>query len=214
MVFLFILLKILLVILLITFIVISCKIQIQICDLKINSQISNIIDKSYKYILKIYVFNIIPIIKINITEEKIKKIEQNKQLMEKFKKEKIKILKDKNKIDKEILNKMKKLKIKIQKINLDIIIGTENAAITALLIPAISTILSISLRNKIAKNKKNYFSIQPKYINQNLIKINLKCIFEIKMIHIIFIIYIINKKRKGDKYERTSNRRTYDYGYE
>ena len=52
------------------------------------------------------------------------------------------------------------------------------------------------------------------YINKNLLNIEISSIFQIKMIHIINTICIVNKKRKGDKNERTSNRRPYDYGYE
>ena len=50
--------------------------------------------------------------------------------------------------------------------------------------------------------------------NENLLNIEISSIFQIKMIHIINTICIVNKKRKGDKNERTSNRRPYDYGYE
>ena len=71
------------------------------------------------------------------------------------------------------------------------------------------------LRNQIKKyNENQKFLIQPIYINQNLINIECSGIFEIEMIHIINTICIVNKKRKGDKNERTSNRRSYDYGYE
>ena len=63
-------------------------------------------------------------------------------------------------------------------------------------------------------NNRQKFSIQPIYVNQNLINVDFSGIFQIKMIHIINTICMINKKRKGDKNERTSNRRFYDYGYE
>ena len=61
-------------------------------------------------------------------------------------------------------------------------------------------------------NKK--YIITPLYFNQNIVNIEISGIFEIKMIHIINIIYILNKKEGVKKNERTSNRRSYDYSYE
>ena len=87
--------------------------------------------------------------------------------------------------------------------------------ITALIIPIISTFIAMFLSQKVKKyNDNQKFLIQPVYINQNLINIEFSGIFQIKMMHIINTIFIVNKKRKGDKNERTSHRRSYDYGYE
>ena len=63
-------------------------------------------------------------------------------------------------------------------------------------------------------NEKQVFCVAPAYMDKNLINVEFSGIFQIKMIHIINTICIVNKKRKGDKNERTSNRRPYDYGYE
>ena len=57
--------------------------------------------------------------------------------------------------------------------------------------------------------KKQSFQIKPIYNNQNILNIALSGIFQIKMIHIINIIYILNKKEGVKNYERTSNRRAY-----
>ena len=104
---------------------------------------------------------------------------------------------------------------KIEKIKLNIIVGTENAALTAFIIPVISTILALALKNTLNNNQQHqFFKVQPIYRDQNLINIKLSGIIEIKMIHIINTICIVKKKRKGDKNERTSNRRSYDYSYE
>ena len=97
----------------------------------------------------------------------------------------------------------------------EISIGTENAALTAFTIPVISTFIAISLSKQIKKyNDKQVFLVEPVYLDKNLLNIEISSIFQIKMIHIINTICIVNKKRKGDKNERTSNRRPYDYGYE
>ena len=104
---------------------------------------------------------------------------------------------------------------KIKEINLKINIGTENAALTAFTIPVISTFIAIFLSKQIKKyNDKQVFLVEPVYLDKNLLNIEISSIFQIKMIHIINTICIVNKKRKGDKNERTSNRRPYDYGYE
>ena len=94
-------------------------------------------------------------------------------------------------------------------------IGTENACLTSFIIPAVSTAIAICLRKKIKENKDQTFIITPIYQDKNVANINLSGIFEIKMIHIINTICISSKKRgKGDKNERASNRRNYDYSYE
>ena len=63
---------------------------------------------------------------------------------------------------------------------------------------------------------QNYiYNIKPIYNNKNLYKINLNCIIEIKMVHIINIIYMLLKKgRKKNECSTTSNRKPYAYSYE
>ena len=124
------------------------------------------------------------------------------------------IIQNKNKFDKNVIKAIKKSNININKINLNLEIGTENATLTSVIVPAISTILAILLSRKIENPKNQLFIIQPVYINQNLINIVFSGIFEMKMIHIINIIYILNRKKGVNKHERTSNRRSYDYSYE
>ena len=113
------------------------------------------------------------------------------------------------------LTSLKNIRTEIKEINLKISIGTENASLTAFVIPVISTFIATFFSKQINKyNNKQSFLVTPVYIDQNLINIEGSGIFEIKMIHIINTICIVNKKRKGDKNERTSNRRSYDYSYE
>ena len=169
------------------------------------------IDGNYIIVLKLCILGKIPVINIKITSEKIKKF--------KFKfKEKIKKI-DIQKIEKDMsINKLKEVlkenKFVINRINLNIEIGTENASLTAILIPIISMVISFLLKNKIKSYKIQKFNVKPVFINKNLLNIDFSGIFEIKMIHIINIIYILNKKEGVKKYERTSNRRSYAYSYE
>lgn len=201
MVFLFICLTIIIVI--ITFLIFS-KLQIEIRNVKFNSQLKKHFNDDYQIIIKWYVLKWIPILNVNITKTKLEKMKLRQKID-------FSVLEKNINLDKKIWNILKNSKIEIQKIELYMELGTENAAYTAMLIPIISTVLAFILR----KNTKQ-FKIQPLYQNQNLVNIFVSGIFEIKMSHIISSIYFLNKKEgKGVKeYERTSNRKPYDYSYE
>ena len=173
------------------------------------------INKNYEIKIVIYIFQKIPILKTKIDDEKIQKIINNEKLRNAIKSQEIKIFENRKNIDKEIISAIKNIKLEVDEMNLKIEVGTENASMTAFIIPIISTILAIFLSKKVKKyNNKQIFSVIPKYINKNLINIEFSGIFQLKMIHIINTICIVNKRKKGDKNERTSNRRSYDYGYE
>jgi len=184
-------------------------------NLKFSTITKPHLNNKYQIKIKICTFGILPIFNIKINSKKINKILKNQKVKEKIKEEQTKIIENKANIDKELITSLKNIRTEIKEINLKISIGTENASLTAFVIPVISTLLAIILSKQINKyNNKQSFLVTPVYIDQNLINIEGSGIFEIKMIHIINTICIVNKKRKGDKNERTSNRRSYDYGYE
>ena len=187
--------------------IIFSKIRIEVINFKFSSQWKRHINKDYKVIIKLCILSKIPILKINITKTKLEKL----KIKEKIKDIDLKIIENRNKFDKDLI---RAINLDIDKINLNIELGTENASLTSIVVPAISTILAILLRQKIEKFENQIFIVKPIYMNQNLINIVLSGIFEIKMIHIINIIYILNKKEGVKRYERTSNRRSYGYGYE
>lgn len=185
------------------------KIRIEIIDFRFTSQTQRHINKDYKIIIKLCALGIVPVFKIDLTKMKLEKM----KVKEKIKKIDFTIFEKNISLDKEILQMVKKLNILIKKINLHIDIGTENASFTSIIVPAISTIIAIILRKKVKKFENQIFMINPIYQNQNLVNLSVSGIFEVKISHIINIIYILN--RKGVKeYERTSNRRPYDYSYE
>ena len=140
--------------------------------------------------------------------------------MEKLKiKEKIKeldkkLLQNKNKFDKEALNIIKKANIEIESFDIYLELGTENASLTAFIVPTIATILNIWLGRKVKDYNNQKTEIKPLFLNQNMINIVFSGIFKFKIIHIINIIYMLIKKGRVKKYERTSNRRSYAYRYE
>jgi hypothetical protein len=110
------------------------------------------------------------------------------------------------------------LKIETLKLKMDLRVGIEDVIITSIFIAIISSIISIilGLTAKKLKNKKNnyYYRVMPIYGKENIFKLNLNCIINLKLVHIINIIYMIVKKGRSDKYVRTSNRGTYGYCHE
>lgn len=168
------------------------------------------LQEDYDVEVKLYVLKFLRILKINITKEKLEKL----KLENKIKKlEKKLILKD-VKFDVNVFDVFKKLKIIFEELNLKVEIGTENSALTSIIFGIVSGIIPFVLRNQIKNIEKQKIDIKPIYLNQNLLNIELNCIFNIKMIHIIYVMYILNKKRRDEKYVRTSNRRSYGYSYE
>lgn len=205
MVFLFILLTIIIVL-------IFSKIQVEIENFRLNlpKNKNKILNDTFLFKIKLVIFGTLPIINLKINREKLKKLENNL----KDKKIKLDINKIGKQITKENINDAKKLQMHIEKIKLKINFGTENTILTSFIVPIISTIWSIVLTKKRVKEEKQRLQINPIYNKGNLVNIVFEGIFEIKMIHIIKVICAKIKKRRVEKYERTSNRRAYDYSYE
>ena len=90
------------------------------------------------------------------------------------------------------------------------------AVLTAFIVFFVSTLISVLLPNIVKKSKNKYcdYIVQPIYVDKNVYKIEFNCIIELKIVHIISIIYFLAKKGRSDKNERASNRRSYEYGYE
>ena len=185
--------------------------KINIKNIKVSTEKINgrVLNDNYEIIIYWNIFNMLPILKIILTKEKLEKINiKNKISRIDFTK-----IKEKN-IDKKKIKEIKKYKPRIEYINLYIDIGTEDAALTSCIVTIISSIFGIILKQPLANSKRNIFIINPVSTNKKLLKLELNCIIKIKMLHIIYIIYILKKKRRDDEYVRTSNRRTYGYSYE
>ena len=75
----------------------------------------------------------------------------------------------------------------------------------------ISSIISIILaRNIETYDKTKYkYIITPKFEDETIVKIKLNYKIDIKIVHIINVIYMLIKKRSVKYDERASNRRTY-----
>lgn len=205
----------LLILLIIILMIITIRLKFEFINLKFTSSSKEHLNRNYEIKVILYIFQKIPILKMRINNRKIQNFINNEKIRKRIKQQQIKIIENRKDIDKELIKSLKNIKLEIKEMNLKVLIGTEDASITAFIIPVISTIIAMFLSTKVQKyNDKQIFSITPIYINQNLINIEFSGIFQLKMIHIINTICILGKKRKGDKHERTSNRRSYDYGYE
>lgn len=197
-------------------VVLTSKLDIRIINLIIDSQSIKHIDDRYEIIIRLKIFGNIPILKFTINKDKLKKIQQSWKMNEKVKQLERDILKNGNKFDKQILKELKEFSkgIYVENLELEVDLGTENAFLTFMLVAIFSSILSIGLSRIHLKENNIVYKIEPVYRNENSIKIEISGIFQIKLIHIINTIYVLNKKGGRKNHERTSNRRSYDYSYE
>lgn len=210
MVFLFVFIMIIIIV----YIIISLKINFKIETFNYNSMLPKKVKLKYNILITIYIFNKIPIIKIKLTTKSWNKIRQ--KVKKRIDEIDVTDIERDREINKKILEITKMLKINIKDFNLRLELGTEDAIITSFLVPIIGIIISYLLRQNMVDFKRQKFIIQPVYCNQNLLNLVFSGIFEIKMIHIINIIYVLIKGRgKEWKNERTtSNRRAYGHSYE
>ena len=204
------------IILIITLIILTARIEVKIVNLVISSQNKEHIPNGYEFIIKLKIFGTIPIIKFTLNKNKLRKIQQSLKTNEKVKQLEKDIIQNKDKFDAQIIKGLKDFGkgIYIETLNLEIELGTEDAFVTSMLVTIFSSILSIGFSRIRVREKNIVYEIKPVYKNENSIKIEISGIFQIKLIHIINIIYVLNKKGGRKNHERTSNRGSYDYSYE
>lgn len=209
------------------------SIRISIINLEIDTDNKDIIS-DYQVEVDIYFLKKIRIMKFTVNEKKVKKLQNSKFIKRisninfgRVTKRLEKRLQDKVMLDYKNFNILnfvkvlsKEIKPEILKFKLNLKIGVEDIMVTTYAIPIISTLISFILRLTVKdvelKNKRRdyYYKIEPIY-NKNIINLRLNCIINVKIVHIINIIYIfLIKKRRSDKYERASYRRSYGYSHE
>lgn len=203
MVLVFIICILIFLVLLITF----STIRIQVENFEASNMENMKKPKNYKIKIALYLFNKIKWIWISLDDKKIQKISQKSKWNEVDKKKYV---------DVKDIKLVKKLSPKISFLNLKVKLGTFDIVATTYLVAILSTFVAVLLPYTIKKYKKEnyYYEILPVYSDKNLYEIKLNCIIEEKMVHIISIVYALLKKRRVDKNERTSNRRSYAYGHE
>ena len=220
MVLVFIFLTIIILVALFLFLIVASNLRISFENFNFGNTEQTISEEAEKYKIKeknrfnikvsLVLFNKITWLFVNLNKERLSKIAKKAHL-------------DKNtliQLEKDFKPKYFKvltsLKPKITSLNLDINLGLEDVAITSYLIVAISILISNILPFLVEKENYNNckYNVNPIYLNKNLYKILFNCIIEEKMVHIINILLKIIKKGRSDKYERTSNRGSYDYSDE
>ena len=204
------------IILIITLIILTARLEVEIVNFVINSQNKEHIPNGYEFIIKLKIFRNIPIIKFTLNKNKLMKIQQSRKMNEKIQQLEKDILKNENKFDRQIIKGLKEFSkgIYVENLELEVELGTQNAFLTSMLVAIFSSILSIGVSKIRVREKNIVYEIEPIYKNENSIKIEISGIFQIKLIHIINTIYVLNKKGGRKNHERTSNRRSYDYSYE
>ena len=152
----------------------TSRIEIEIEDLIINTEMpeGEKINKQSKIYVYLLIFGKIKLFKKDMKKMKMPDFKlRNKDID-------IKILKNKDfKINYREL--LQNVDIDIKKIDLYTQIGTQDAALTAILVGIISGILGIVLR-------KPKYQIIPIYSNKNLLKIKLECIISIYLMQYIY----------------------------
>lgn len=194
----------------------SSTIRIRVQDFYFSNKTKNKWYYDYTICLEIQLWKRITIFKIAITKEKIKQLVKKIDLKKKVENTNFRKVKEELPSKRELREQFKKLDINIEEFHLKLEFGTQDVIITS----AILTILASLLGGVFARyihhyEKEKYeYKMTPIYENKNIVKLFLNCIIQVRLVHIIRIIYYFIKKRKENKkYERTSNRRSYDYSY-
>lgn len=192
---------ILLFLVLILLIIWNSKIEIKIYNLDISIPRKKVGKGDPETYLRIIIFNKIPILKINLKKLKTKKlnlgavIERAKKLEQKGNKQKWLI---------SLIKSLKDLKIEIKEADVKIELGTEDAALTAITVGLIASLLGIILKGQ-------KFEIIPLYQDKNIINIKLNCIFRLNLMHYI---YKTISKGRDENERKPSDRRSYAYSNE
>ena len=177
--------------------------------------------EDYLFYIRLKLLDRITWFKIKIDNKKIIKFKNSKFFKDKLS-EKLNRLGDiknnvlKNKKDILKINNLKELNIRIKQLEFDMQLCASNNIITSFSVAILASIISIFLARSTKKKDRNKYQyrITPIYGYKPSLKIKLSCIIDIKIVHIINVIYMLIKKRSGESDERTSNRRTYVYSNE
>ncbi|MBR6034051.1 MAG: DUF2953 domain-containing protein [Clostridia bacterium] len=176
-----------------------------------NFTVYNLLFTQFKYNyeieIRLYLCGKFPYFEYNTNKNKAKNSKLYKKLKDVSKKKNI--IKDLY-----VFDTINYLKPKIESLNMNLQIGTSNAANTAYTVATISAVMSI-LFSYFTENKNSInYHVVPLYNGNNTFNLSFNSIISIKMVHIISMICIILQKRRDDKHERASNRRSYANSYE
>lgn len=179
----------LLIVILLVIIVKYTTIQIEICNFKlaIPKNMGRIINEDYKIIIKLFLFKKLQYRRFNLTKEKFEKIKNKnnfQRLETKFKEKNIKFNLKK-------IKNIKQLKIDLNKLDLQMNIGFTDAANTAILVGGVSSIIAIFLGKFTNNNDLLFWKVIPVYKDKKILKMKLNCTIQLKLINIIYSIYLL-----------------------
>ena len=195
----------LIVLLIIGFLIFFIEVKIEAKDLEIIIKDKNFkMNENGKITIRFTILNKIDLFKFTTNINRFK-LPESKNKYDKIKNHIVK----NNSI--KIKDIQKKLKVKYEIINLNIEIGEENAAITAILTGVVTSVVSIIIGKYFSDIKEITWNVHPIY-NMNILKLSLNGIISVKVLHIINIIFMMRKD--DDKNARTSNRKNLKYIYE
>ena len=177
------------------------RLKIQIKNLELNTDKKDLFNNDYVVSFTIFLLGFMPVFKIKITKDKLKKVNIKRKLKEQMRNTNIK-----TQLNKRNLEMLKILIPEVKQLELKIKFGIEDAAITAIVYSSLKTILVNILKKDI--------EVEAIFNNKNQLNMHIEGIFELKLIHIINKLIIYNKDRRVYKNERTSNRRAYAYSNE
>lgn len=185
------------------------KIQLEIENFKVLAGENNIIiESNYKISIKIFILK-----KVKILDKQIKKINlksQNslKKIQNILKKQ---INDEKKNINVQRIKVLKYLEIRLKELNLKISLGTENAALTAILVGILYSIIPTVCKYFFKLQENIKLEIKPIYQDKNQATFFFEGIFELNLIHIINIYKVLIRKERNKKDDRTSDRKPYAY---
>lgn len=210
MIFFLIIIGFALTIFLLLFLLFISTIQIETDNLVINS--INKKENKINLYVRLKILNKITYLKIKVNKEKMSRFKvSNKRILKKINQIQNELINNRRKVlNIDVIRLLNRLNVEIDKLNLFLKIGLSDAFLTSIIVGMISALISILISKNTKEYSDKYYSILPDYNKTPLVKINLNCIINIKMIHIINVIYMLSKKKRSGEYnERTSDRRTY-----
>ena len=192
-------------------ILIFSKIQLEIKNFKVLVSTENVrMEPGCKILIKIYILR-----KIKLLDKQIQTINfknQNKFIKIRNKLQ-AQIQNAKKNKDLEQMKVLRNLKIQIKEMKLKTGIGTENAALTAILVGISYSAVSNIINFFFDLQENIDIKIEPVYQNKNLVTFCFDGIFELNLIHIINTYKVLIRKERDKKDGRTSNRRSYAYNH-
>lgn len=197
--------------------IVCSTIKIDVQRLKFSNGERKNLQYDYLIFLELLFLNRIKIMKLTLTPQKLKALNEKVKINEKIQKINVKNIKKDLPDKSEVKELGKKLDVRLEAFHFHLEIGTKDVIITSAIVAVFASLIGILLPKWVRRycEEKYQYKIIPIYQNQNVIKLSLNCIIQVKVIHIINIIFTFVKKRKeSKKNERTSNRRSYDYSYE